>query len=102
MSEPSSFLQIRKSWISGNGTLYFAIPSEIVKKLKLNSDSYLLVDLIEDSIIVIKKHDPQFTKTELNKITLHETNTEENLVVIEEKSDEEEKEFDNPLRDLDL
>jgi len=102
MGESSSFLQIRKSWISGNGTLYFAIPSEIVKKLKLSPDSYLLVDLIDDSIIVIKKHDPQFTKTELNKIDLHKNVTEENPIVIEEKLDEEKKEFDNPLKNLDL
>lgn len=56
----NQFQNIKKPWIEGSGTLYFGIPSEIVKKLKLNQYSFLLIDLVDDSIIVIKKVNPQF------------------------------------------
>jgi len=94
-----SLRYVRNVWLEGRGALCLGIPSEIVKKLELNQNSFLYVELV-DNLIVMKKHDPKLTKTELNKITSEKNHTEEKTVVIEEKSNEEEKEFDNPLKDL--
>jgi len=102
MSDVRSYRDVRKPWIEGGGTLCFGIPFEIVKKLNLNQDSLLLVDLIDESVIVIKKHDPQFTKNEINKITSHENETKEKFDVIGEKSESIGEEFVNPLKDLNL
>ena len=98
-----SLRYIRNVWLEGRGALCFGIPSEIVKKLGLSQDSFLYVELV-DNLIVMKNHDPQFTKTELNKVTLRGTNTKENPIVIEEKieSDKEDRVFDNPLKNLNL
>ena len=93
-----SLRYVRNVWLEGQGALCLGIPSEIVKKLGLNQDSFLYVELI-DNLIVMKKHDPKLTRTELNKIDLHKNNTEEKLVVIEEKPSEE---FVNQLKDMDL
>ncbi|WP_316504443.1 hypothetical protein [Nitrosopumilus sp.] len=79
----------------------FRDPSKIVKKLGLSQDSFLYVEMI-DNLIVMKKHDPKLTKTELNKITLYDTNTKENPAAIEEKLCEEDKEFDNSQEFEDL
>ena len=53
--------------------LYFGIRSKIVNHLKLDQDDYLLVD-VTDNLIVIKRHNTQFTKTELNKIQDYNNN----------------------------
>ncbi len=66
-----SLRYIRNVWLEGNGALCLGIPSEIVKRLELNKDSFLYVELV-DNLIVMKKHDPKFTKTELSKIILHD------------------------------
>ena len=63
-----SFRYIKNTWLEGNGTLCIGIPAKIVRKLNLNQNSLLLVELVDENIIVIKKHDPHFTRTELNKI----------------------------------
>jgi antitoxin component of MazEF toxin-antitoxin module len=101
-----SFQTIKKPWVEGSGTLCFGIPSNIVKKLNMNQNSYLLIDLMDDSIIVIKKIHPQFSKVDLNKVMTisHENNTEEKPLTVENKPSEskEEKKFENPLKDLDL
>jgi len=62
-----SYRYVRKPWIGGNGTMYFGIPSKIIKKLNLGQSQYLLVDVIGD-IIVIKKMNQQFSKAEIKKI----------------------------------
>ncbi|WP_316504789.1 AbrB/MazE/SpoVT family DNA-binding domain-containing protein [Nitrosopumilus sp.] len=93
-----SLRYIKNVWLEGNNTLCLGIPSEIVKKLNLNQDSYLLVELVDDTIIVIKKINPQFSKAEINKIT---TDNKINEKPVDEKQPIEE-EFDNPLKDLKL
>jgi len=65
--EEESYRHVRKSWIGGNGTMYFGIPPKIIKKLNLGQSQYLLVDVIGD-IIVIKKMNQQFSKSEIKKI----------------------------------
>lgn len=97
----NQFQNIKKPWFEGSGTLCFGIPSDIVKKLGLNQNSFLLIDLIEDSIIVIKKVNPQFTKTELNKVILQKNNYQDKPTVINEEH-QSEQEFKNPLEDLDI
>ena len=104
-SKTGSFLSIKKPWTGGNGdTVYLGIPSNIAKQLQISENSYLMIDLIDDSIIVIKKHNPQFTKYELNKIQNYKnsnsTNNEEELIVNEPTIIE--NDFKNPLDGLDI
>ena len=94
-----TFHFIKRPWINANGTMYLGIPSKIIDKLNLNQNSYLMIDLIDDYIIMIKKHNPQFTKPEINKVIGNQNNTEKKSIVIEEESEEE---FKNPLDDLDI
>jgi len=97
---PESFLSIKKPWIGGNGdTIYLSIPANIVKQLQISENDFLMIDLI-DHIIIIKKHNPQFTKQELDKIenysnnsSNHEKLSTENEIII--------KDFKNPLDKLD-
>ena len=99
-SKTRSFLSIKKPWTGGNGsTVYLGIPADIVKQLQISENSYLMIDLIDDSIVVIKKHNPQFTKAEVNKVVGHQNDTEKKPIVIKEELEEE---FKNPLDDLDL
>ncbi|MGI9566073.1 MAG: hypothetical protein ACR2LL_03540 [Nitrosopumilus sp.] len=97
-----SLRYIRKPWIGGNGTIYFGIPSKIANHLKLDQDDYLLVD-VTDNLIVIKRHNPQFTKTELNKIQGYNnsTNNDKEELTVDESTIME-NDFKNPLDDLDL
>ncbi len=97
----NQFQNIKKPWIEGSGTLCFGIPSEIVKKLKLNQHSFLLIDLVDDSIIVIKKVNPRFTKTELDKVIVHENNIQNKNNTVNEVH-KSEQEFKNPLDGLNL
>ena len=59
--------------------MYFGIPPKIIKKLNLVQGQYLLVDVI-DNVIVIKKINQQFSKSEIKKI---QTNT--NIVIDKEE-----------------
>ncbi len=81
--------------------MYFGIPSKIVEELNVRQDDYLLVDVV-DNLIVIKKHDPQFTKDELNKVQSYQPNTDEKSITFEESNKLNNEEFVNPLKDLDL
>ena len=93
---------VRKPWIGGNGTMYFGIPPKIMKKLKLDHNQYLLVDVIED-ILVIKKINQQFSKAEIkkiqtNNITLDKKDSIELIEDVEEEN-ESSKEY-NPLDEV--
>ena len=103
--EEESYRHVRKSWIGGNGTMYFGIPPKIIKKLNLDHNQYLLVDVIGD-IIVIKKMNQQFSKSEIKKI---QTNTitidRDNSVKLIEDGDKESidannENDNNPLKDV--
>jgi len=100
----SPYRYMRNPWLEGNGTLCFGIPSELVKKLGLNRDSFLYVELIDNSIIAIKRVNPQFTKSDINKITSQKSHTEEKRTIVDEKdkSPKIDEEFFNPLKDLNL
>ena len=85
--------------------MYFGIPPKIIKKLNLDHNQYLLVDVI-DNIIVIKKMNQQFSKAEIKKIQIdqipiYKDNSVESIKDIEKESMETNKENDsNPLRDV--
>ena len=94
----NTYRYIRKPWIGGNGTLCIGIPARIVKLLRISQDSYLLFDVIDDSIIAIKKYNPQFTKSETEKIQNHQDNMKQNLVAEYHQNDTAIKNnFQNPL-----
>jgi len=93
---------IKNTWINSNGTMHLGIPSQIIEKMELSQNDFLLIELVEESIIVIKKINPQISKVDLNKIVSHESDTDEKSVIVEDKSPEPEKEFDNPLKNLKL
>ena len=98
--QSESFLTIKKPWIGGNGdTIYLGIPANIVKQLQITENNFLMIDLIDD-IIIIKKHNPQFTKQELGKTESYSNNSSNH----ERLSTENEiitKDFKNPLNRLD-
>jgi len=100
-----SYRYVRKSWIGGNGTMYFGIPPKIIKKLNLSHNQYLLVDVIDD-IIVIKKINQQFSKSETKKIQANNIAMYQgNSVELTEDADKESIETsnennNNPLRDV--
>ena len=87
----SKFKNIRNIWIEGGVTHCVSIPAEIVKELNLKQNDYLLVELVNESLIVMKKHNPQFTKYEINKVTGRQDNIEKKPVVMKEESEEESK-----------
>jgi len=57
---------IRNIWKEGGKTYCISIPIDIVKKLDLNENNTLLVELVDD-LIVLKKHETHLTKTEISK-----------------------------------
>ena len=58
---------VRNIWKEGGKSYCISIPIDIVKKLDLNENHTLLVELVDD-LIVLKKHEAHFTKTEISKI----------------------------------
>lgn len=68
----STIRAIKRPWIGGRNqsSLYMTIPSEMVKKLGITQDSLLFIDVIDDSIITVKKIDKKtgLTRRELEKI----------------------------------
>jgi len=98
----STFLSIKKPWIGGNGeTVYLGIPSNIVKQLQISENTHLMIDLVDDSVIVIKKHNPQFTKSEISKIQQNYTNdsdaAKDSIIYDGDDSKQPEKDYNNPL-----
>ena len=57
---------IRNIWKEGGRTYCISIPIDIVKKLGLDENNTLLVELVDD-LIVLKKHKTHLTKTEISK-----------------------------------
>jgi len=57
---------VRNIWKEGGTTFCISIPIHIVKKLDLNENNTLLVELVDD-LIVLKKHEVHLTKTEIVK-----------------------------------
>ena len=66
-SEPS-YRFIRNVWSEGSGSLCFSIPSEIVKKMNVNSDSFLYVELVNDTTFGVRKINHKLSKNEIEKI----------------------------------
>jgi bifunctional DNA-binding transcriptional regulator/antitoxin component of YhaV-PrlF toxin-antitoxin module len=57
---------VRNIWKEGGTTFCISIPIDIVKKLNLNENSMLLVELV-DELIVLKKHESHLTKAQVAK-----------------------------------
>ena len=57
---------VRNIWKEGGTTYCISIPVEIVKKLDLDENSKLLVELV-DELIVLKKYETHLTKVEVSK-----------------------------------
>ncbi len=96
---------IRNVWGEGSGSLCFSIPAEIVKKMKIDSDSFLYVELINDSIFGVRKINHKLSKDEIKKIEKldhteipKEKQTKTKDIKIE--NSEEEKDSYNPLDDV--
>ena len=84
--------------------MYFGIPPKIIKKLNLNHNQYLLVDVVDD-IIVIKKMNQQFSKAKIKKIQINNIAIDKgNSVELIEDVDKEPVETtnnnNNPLKDV--
>ncbi len=57
---------IRNIWKEGGKSYCISIPIGIVKKLDLDENNTLLVELVDD-LIVLKKHKDHLTKAEVSK-----------------------------------
>ena len=86
--------------------MYFGIPPKIIKKLNLDKNQYLLVDVIDD-IIVIKKMNQQFSKAKIKKIQTSNIATDrDNSVELTGDANKEsietnnENNNNNPLKDV--
>ena len=55
-------------WGEGSGSLCFSIPSEIVKKMNINPDSFLYVELVNDTAFGVRKINHKLSKNEIEKI----------------------------------
>lgn len=59
---------IRNVWGEGSGSLCFSIPAEIVKKMKMDSDSFLYVELVNDATFGVRKINHKLSRDEIKKI----------------------------------
>ena len=57
---------VRNIWKEGGTTYCISIPIDIVKKLDLDENNTLLVELVDD-LIVLKKHETHLTRAEISK-----------------------------------
>ena len=57
---------IRNIWKEGGKSYCISIPIDIVKKLGLDENNTLLVELVDD-LIVLKKYETHLTKAEISK-----------------------------------
>jgi len=64
----TSYRFIRNVWKEGSGSLCFSIPSEIVKKMNMDSDSFLYVELVDDTTFGVRKINHRLSKNEIEKI----------------------------------
>ncbi len=104
-SESSSYRFIRNVWGEGSGSLCFSIPSEIVKKMNINSDSFLYVELINDATFGVRKINHKLSKNEIEKIQKinPETTDEKQLeskTTMQEKQDDVDTNSYNPLDEV--
>ena len=101
--EESVFRSVRNIWMEGGTTYCISLPFEIVKKLQLDQNSLLYVELVDD-LIVMKKNDTHFTNTDIQKVQSNMTEvTTKSIKKIDEDDDNNtEEESDNPLKDLKL
>lgn len=82
--------------------MYFGIPSKIVNKMRLMPSSYLLVDLVDESIIVIKKLYPQFSRTETVRIqNYNDKKSQDNKKINDTSVEIPDDDFKNPLDEID-
>ena len=75
---------VRDIWKEGGTTYCISIPVGIVKKLNLDENSKLLVELVDD-LIVLKKHEAQLSKAEILKVKTVSENSSENTSDISEQ-----------------
>ena len=63
-----SYRFIRNVWSEGSGSLCFSIPAEIVKKMNMDSNSFLYVELVNDTTFGVRKINHRLSKDEIEKI----------------------------------
>ena len=104
MNKSSSSCYVRRPWVYGKNktSLYLGIPSAIVQKVGITKNTYLLFELLDDTII-IKKDKAEFTKREKQRIRDYfnhkeETDDKEENNMIDRPFP---KDYKNPLDELD-
>ena len=101
MGSEQSYRFIRNVWSEGSGSLCFSIPSEIVKKMNVNSDSFLYVELINDSTFGVRKINHRLSKNEIEKIQKINPETSdkkqlETKTIVQKKQDDDNDNSYNP------
>ena len=100
----SSYRFIRNVWSEGSGSLCFSIPSEIVKKMNVNSDSFLYVELINNTTFGVRKINHKLSKNEIEKIQKINPETSdkkqlETKTIVQKKQDDNDNSY-NPLDEV--
>lgn len=90
-----SYRFIRNVWGEGSGSLCFSIPSDIVKKMNLDSDSFLYVELVNNTSFGVRKISHKLSKNEIEKIQNINPETSGNKQHLESKTIGQEKKDDN-------
>lgn len=72
-------IAVRNIWKEGGRTYCISIPIYIVKKLGLDENNTLLVELVDD-LIVLKKYETHLTKTEVSKVKKVKTTSNNNEI----------------------
>lgn len=103
-SKPS-YRFIRNVWGEGSGSLCFSIPSEIVKKMNINSGSFLYVELVNDATFGVRKINHKLSKNEIEKIQKINPETTdkkqlESKTTMQEKQDDVDTNNYNPLDEV--
>ena len=103
-SSKPSYRFIRNVWSEGSGSLCFSIPSEIAKKMNVNSDSFLYVELVNDSTFGVRKINHKLSKNEIEKIQKINPETSdkkqlETKTIVQKKQDDNDNSY-NPLDEV--
>ena len=106
MAGSKSYRFIRNVWGEGSGSLCFSIPSDIVKKMNLDSDSFLYVELINNTAFGVRKINHKLSKNEIEKIqsinpeALEKKQSESKAIAQEKQEDDVDADSYNPLDEV--
>jgi len=76
MEKPLQY--VRNVWLEGQGAICISIPIEIVKKMNIDQNSFLYIEMVDDSTFGAKKITHKLSKDEISNIQKINIGSEEN------------------------